>query len=103
MPTTLSGRILVLSPDPERAATAFIAPLGDEVEVVIVDVELVVAAVVARVRVIHRAIGVFVEDAVPFALALVIVAGLMTRLVLTVFLTPALYALVARPDDRLQV
>ena len=37
----------------------------------------------------------------PFAL--VIVAGLLTRLLISIFLMPALYALVARPDDKLVV
>ena len=33
-------------------------------------------------------------------LALVIVSGLITRLVISIFLMPALYAIVARPNDR---
>ena len=37
----------------------------------------------------------------PFAL--VIVSGLFTRLLISVFLMPALYKLVARPDDRIEV
>ena len=37
----------------------------------------------------------------PFAL--VIVGGLFSRLLISVFLMPALYALVARPLDRLEV
>jgi cobalt-zinc-cadmium resistance protein CzcA len=47
------------------------------------------------------ATGVGTDSQRPFAL--VIVAGLITRLVISVFLMPALYALVARRDDRLQV
>jgi len=33
----------------------------------------------------------------------VIVAGMISRLAISVFLAPALYQLVARPGDRLQV
>jgi len=47
------------------------------------------------------ATGVGTDSQRPFAL--VIVAGLLTRLVISVFLMPVLYALVARPDDRLEV
>jgi cobalt-zinc-cadmium resistance protein CzcA len=45
--------------------------------------------------------GVGTDSQRPFAL--VIVSGLFTRLLLSVFLTPALYAIVARPGDRLEV
>ena len=45
--------------------------------------------------------GVGTDSQRPFAL--VIVAGLITRLLISVFLMPALYTLVARPDDRLEV
>jgi cobalt-zinc-cadmium resistance protein CzcA len=47
------------------------------------------------------ATGVGTDSQRPFAL--VIVSGLFTRLLLSVFLTPALYAIVARPGDRLEV
>jgi cobalt-zinc-cadmium resistance protein CzcA len=47
------------------------------------------------------ATGVGTDSQKPFAL--VIVAGLITRLVISIFLMPALYALVARPDDPLEV
>jgi cobalt-zinc-cadmium resistance protein CzcA len=47
------------------------------------------------------ATGVGTDSQRPFAL--VIVAGLLTRLVISVFLMPALYVLVARPGDRLEV
>jgi cobalt-zinc-cadmium resistance protein CzcA len=47
------------------------------------------------------ATGVGTDSQRPFAL--VIVSGLFTRLLLSVFLMPVLYALVARPDDRLEV
>jgi cobalt-zinc-cadmium resistance protein CzcA len=47
------------------------------------------------------ATGVGTDTQRPFAL--VIVSGLFTRLLISVFLMPALYTLVARADDRLQV
>jgi heavy metal efflux system protein len=47
------------------------------------------------------ATGVGTDTQRPFAL--VIVSGLFTRLSISVFLMPALYALVARPNDRLEV
>ena len=45
--------------------------------------------------------GVGTDSQRPFAL--VIVSGLFSRLLLSVFLMPALYAIVARPGDRLEV
>jgi cobalt-zinc-cadmium resistance protein CzcA len=47
------------------------------------------------------ATGVGTDSQRPFAL--VIVSGLFTRLLISVFLMPVLYAEVARPDDRLEV
>jgi heavy metal efflux system protein len=47
------------------------------------------------------ATGVGTDSQRPFAL--VIVSGLFTRLLISVFLMPALYSLVARPGDRLEV
>jgi cobalt-zinc-cadmium resistance protein CzcA len=47
------------------------------------------------------ATGVGTDTQRPFAL--VIVSGLFTRLLISVFLMPALYTLVARPGDRLEV
>jgi heavy metal efflux system protein len=47
------------------------------------------------------ATGVGTDTQRPFAL--VIVSGLFTRLLISVFLMPALYAIVARPGDRLEV
>jgi heavy metal efflux system protein len=47
------------------------------------------------------AIGVGTDTQKPFAL--VIVSGLFSRLAISIFLMPVLYALVARPDDRLEV
>ena len=64
---------------------------------------IMMTALVASVGLLPAALatGVGTDSQRPFAL--VIVAGLLTRLVISVFLTPALYALVARPDDALQV
>jgi heavy metal efflux system protein len=47
------------------------------------------------------ATGVGTDSQRPFAL--VIVSGLFSRLLISIFLMPALYTLVARPDDRLEV
>ena len=47
------------------------------------------------------ATGVGADTQRPFAL--VIVSGLFTRLLISIFLMPALYAIVARPGDRLEV
>jgi cobalt-zinc-cadmium resistance protein CzcA len=47
------------------------------------------------------ATGVGTDTQRPFAL--VIVSGLFTRLLISIFLMPALYVLVARPGDRLEV
>jgi len=47
------------------------------------------------------ATGVGTDSQRPFAL--VIVSGLFTRLLISIFLMPALYALVARQGDRLEV
>ena len=47
------------------------------------------------------ATGVGTDSQRPFAL--VIVSGLFTRLLISVFLMPVLYALVARSEDRLEV
>jgi cobalt-zinc-cadmium resistance protein CzcA len=47
------------------------------------------------------ATGVGTDSQRPFAL--VIVSGLFTRLLISVFLRPALYKLVSRPGDRLEV
>ena len=47
------------------------------------------------------ATGVGTDSQRPFAL--VIVSGLFSRILISVFLMPALYAIVARPDDRLEV
>jgi cobalt-zinc-cadmium resistance protein CzcA len=64
---------------------------------------IMMTALVAALGLLPAAIatGVGTDSQRPFAL--VIVSGLFTRLAISVFLMPALYALVARPDDRLEV
>ena len=64
---------------------------------------IMMTALVAALGLLPAALatGVGTDSQRPFAL--VIVAGLLTRLLISVFLMPALYALVARPDDRLEV
>jgi len=64
---------------------------------------IMMTALVAALGLLPAAIatGVGTDTQRPFAL--VIVSGLFTRLLISVFLMPALYVLVARPDDRLEV
>jgi len=64
---------------------------------------IMMTALVAAVGLLPAALatGVGTDSQRPFAL--VIVAGLFTRLLISVFLMPVLYALVAQPDDRLEV
>src|SRR4249920_236864 len=59
--------VLVVPADPVRAASSFAPALRHEIEVVVVQVEFVVAAVVARVGVEHGAALILVEDAVAFS------------------------------------
>jgi cobalt-zinc-cadmium resistance protein CzcA len=64
---------------------------------------IMMTALVASLGLLPAALatGVGTDTQKPFAL--VIVCGLFTRLLISIFLMPALYALVARPDDRLEV
>jgi len=64
---------------------------------------IMMTALVAALGLLPAALatGVGTDTQRPFAL--VIVSGLFTRLLISVFLMPALYALVARPHDRLEV
>ena len=64
---------------------------------------IMMTALVAALGLLPAALatGVGTDTQRPFAL--VIVSGLFTRLLISVFLMPALYAIVARPDDRLEV
>jgi cobalt-zinc-cadmium resistance protein CzcA len=64
---------------------------------------IMMTALVAALGLLPAAIatGVGTDTQKPFAL--VIVSGLFSRLAISIFLMPALYALVARPNDRLEV
>ncbi|WP_238481137.1 efflux RND transporter permease subunit [Dyella telluris] len=64
---------------------------------------IMMTALVAALGLLPAALatGVGTDTQRPFAL--VIVSGLFTRLLISVFLMPVLYTLVARPDDRLEV
>ncbi len=64
---------------------------------------IMMTALVAALGLLPAALatGVGTDTQRPFAL--VIVSGLFTRLLISVFLMPALYTLVARSDDRLEV
>jgi cobalt-zinc-cadmium resistance protein CzcA len=64
---------------------------------------IMMTALVAALGLLPAALatGVGTDSQRPFAL--VIVSGLFTRLLISIFLMPALYALVARPGDRLEV
>ncbi|MDE3071666.1 MAG: efflux RND transporter permease subunit [Pseudomonadota bacterium] len=64
---------------------------------------IMMTALVAALGLLPAALatGVGTDTQRPFAL--VIVSGLFTRLLVSIFLMPALYAIVARPDDRLEV
>ena len=64
---------------------------------------IMMTALVAALGLLPAAIatGVGTDSQKPFAL--VIVSGLFSRLLISVFLMPVLYQLVARPDDRLEV
>ena len=64
---------------------------------------IMMTALVAALGLLPTALatGVGTDTQRPFAL--VIVSGLFTRLLISIFLMTALYTLVARPDDRLEV
>ena len=64
---------------------------------------IMMTALVAALGLLPAALatGVGTDTQKPFAL--VIVSGLFTRLLISIFLMPALYTLVARPQDRLEV
>ena len=64
---------------------------------------IMMTALVAALGLLPAALasGVGTDTQKPFAL--VIVSGLFTRLLISIYLMPALYTLVARPDDRLRV
>ena len=64
---------------------------------------IMMTALVAALGLLPAALatGVGTDTQKPFAL--VIVSGLFSRLLISIFLMPALYAIVARPGDRLEV
>ena len=64
---------------------------------------IMMTALVAALGLLPAALatGVGTDTQKPFAL--VIVSGLFTRLLISIFLMPALYTLVERPQDRLEV
>jgi heavy metal efflux system protein len=64
---------------------------------------IIMTALVAALGLLPAALatGVGTDSQKPFAL--VIVSGLLTRLLISIYLMPALYALVARPHDQLEV
>jgi cobalt-zinc-cadmium resistance protein CzcA len=64
---------------------------------------IMMTALVAALGLLPAAVatGVGTDSQRPFAL--VIVSGLFTRLLISIFLMPALYVIVARPTDRLEV
>lgn len=64
---------------------------------------IMMTALVAALGLLPAAIatGVGTDSQRPFAL--VIMSGLFTRILISIFLMPALYAIVARPGDRLEV
>jgi cobalt-zinc-cadmium resistance protein CzcA len=64
---------------------------------------IMMTALVAALGLLPAAMatGVGTDTQRPFAL--VIVSGLFTRLLISIFLMPALYVIVARPNDRLEV
>ena len=66
-------------------------------------VQSMMTALVAALGLLPAALatGVGTDTQRPFAL--VIVSGLFSRLLISIFLMPVLYALVARPNDRLEM
>jgi cobalt-zinc-cadmium resistance protein CzcA len=64
---------------------------------------IMMTALVAALGLLPAALatGVGTDTQKPFAI--VIVWGMLSRLLISIFLMPALYSLVARPDDRLEV
>jgi cobalt-zinc-cadmium resistance protein CzcA len=64
---------------------------------------IMMTALVAALGLLPAALSTTVGSDTQRPFALVIVGGLFSRLLISVFLMPALYALVARPADRLRV
>jgi cobalt-zinc-cadmium resistance protein CzcA len=64
---------------------------------------IMMTALVAALGLLPAALSTSVGSDTQRPFAMVIVGGLFSRLLISVFLMPALYALVARPGDRLRV
>jgi cobalt-zinc-cadmium resistance protein CzcA len=64
---------------------------------------IMMTALVAALGLLPAAISTGVGSDTQKPFALVIVGGLFSRLLISVFLMPVLYLLVARPDDHLEV
>jgi cobalt-zinc-cadmium resistance protein CzcA len=64
---------------------------------------IMMTALVAAVGLLPAAISTGIGSDTQRPFALVIVGGLFSRLLISVFLMPALYAIVARPHDKLEV
>jgi cobalt-zinc-cadmium resistance protein CzcA len=64
---------------------------------------IMMTALVAALGLLPAALSTGIGSDTQKPFALVIVGGLFSRLLISIFLMPALYALVARPDDRLEV
>ena len=64
---------------------------------------IMMTALVAALGLLPAALSTAIGTDSQRPFALVIVSGLFTRLLISVFLMPALYAIVARPGDRLEV
>ncbi len=64
---------------------------------------IMMTALVAALGLLPAALSTTVGSDTQRPFALVIVGGLFSRLLISIFLMPALYALVARPHDRLRV
>jgi len=64
---------------------------------------IMMTALVAALGLLPAALSTGIGSDTQRPFALVIVGGLFSRLLISVFLMPALYALVARPNDRLEV
>ncbi|HEX9460201.1 MAG TPA: efflux RND transporter permease subunit, partial [Thermoanaerobaculia bacterium] len=64
---------------------------------------IMMTALVAALGLLPAALSTGIGSDTQKPFALVIVGGLFSRLLISIFLMPALYALVARPHDRLEV
>jgi heavy metal efflux system protein len=64
---------------------------------------IMMTALVAALGLLPAALSTGIGSDTQRPFALVIVGGLFSRLLISIFLMPALYALVARSDDRLEV